>query len=313
VNLVTTGDLITFCLRLSNVNGVGQTPNAQDSNDGLTLLQTLMAQWQRRRWLVWDLADTSIVSTGAISYSIGAGGNFDIPRPDKIESAFARLLPSTSTGDFSLDFSDDFSLNGGVVTLGPGLAAALPTSPVGLPPGTYWNDGGLLAITPGLPGNGFPQGQGAPPNLIDYPLHIISARQEYNRIALKQLVTFPATLFYDSAFPLGNLFFWPIPQQGQWELHITTKATLPVYTTLTDALNLPPEYVEALIWTLAVRFSVLFGNPPQPAHVAAMQQALSVLRMANVQIPEAQVPTFSRMGGGIAAGSSPGFMGGWSS
>jgi len=120
-------------------------------------------------------------------------------------------------------------------------------------------------------------------------------------------------LFYDSAFPLGNLFFWPIPQQGQWELHITTKATLPVYTTLTDALNLPPEYVEALIWTLAVRFSVLFGNPPQPAHVAAMQQALSVLRMANVQIPEAQVPTFSRMGGGIAAGSSPGFMGGWSS
>jgi hypothetical protein len=300
VNLVTTGDLITFCLRLSNVNGVGQTPNAQDSNDGLTLLQTLLAQWQRRRWLVWDLTDTSFISTGAISYSVGAGGDVPITRPDKINSAFARLLlSSTATGQFIN--------NGGLITILPNTSN-LPTSPVGLPPGSYWNDGGVLAITAGGGGGGQVTG----PVFIDYPLHIITAREEYNLIALKQLVTFPSVLFYDSAFPLGNLFFWPIPQTAQWELHIATKATLPVYTTLTDPLNLPPEYIEALIWTLAVRFNVLFGNPPQPAHVAAMQQALSVLRMANVQIPEARIPSFSRMGGGIAAGSSPGFNSGWS-
>ena len=296
MNLVTTGDLITFCLRLSNVNGVGQTPSATDSNDGLTLLQTLMASWQRRRFLVWDLTDTSWISTGALSYSVGTGGDVPITRPDKIDSAFARLLVSSSI--------QTSGVNGGLITLPSN--SPLPTSPVGLAPGSFWNDGGLLAQIPG----GSPAGSLT--LFIDYPLHIITAREEYNLIALKQLQTFPTALFYDSAFPLGNLFFWPVPVASQWELHIATKATLPVYTTLVDPLNLPPEYVEALIWTLAVRFAVMFGSAPMPAHVAAMQQALSVLRMANTQIPEARVPSFSRMGGGIAAGSSPGFNSGWS-
>jgi hypothetical protein len=297
MNLATTGDLITFCLRLSGINGVGQTPGAQDITDGLTLLQTLMASWQRRRWLVWDLTDTSFVSTGAISYSVGAGGDVPITRPDKIDSAFARLLPSAG---------GQFGNNGGLITVLP-ASSSLPTSPVGLPAGSYWNDGGLLAITPG--GGGGTTNGG--PLFIDYPLAVISAREEYNRISLKGLSTFPSAVFYDSAFPLGSLFFWPVPPAAQFELHIATKGTLPVYTTLTDALNLPPEYVEALIWTLAVRFNVLFGNPPQPAHVAAMQQALSVLRMANVQIPEAVIPSFGRRGsGGAPASQSPGFMSG---
>jgi|SRR5579862_9457508 len=308
MNLQTTGDLITFTLRLSNVNGQGQTPSAQDSNDGLTLLQSLMASWQRRRWLVWDLADTSVISTGAMSYTVGPGGDFSITRPDKIDSAFARMLPGSSQGiggDFSIDFSNDFNINGGLITVIPGWN--LPTSPVGLAPGTYWDDGGILALTPGQP----PLSQGSGPTFIDYPLAIISAREEYNRIAIKGLSTFPSAAFYDAAFPTGSVYFWPVPPAGQFELHIATKGVLPVYTTLTDDLNLPPEYVEALIWTLAVRFAVMFGTAPMPAHVGAMQQALSVLRMANVQIPEAVIPTFGRRGsGGAPASQSPGFNSG---
>ena len=52
--LDTTGDLITFVLRASGINGVGQTPLAEDSNTGLDFLRMLMAQWQRKRWLIWN-------------------------------------------------------------------------------------------------------------------------------------------------------------------------------------------------------------------------------------------------------------------
>jgi hypothetical protein len=82
----TTGDLVTFVLRASGINGVGQSPLAEDSNTCLDWLRALIAQWQRKRWLNWSLIETSFVSTGANSYTIGPGGDFDTPRPDKLHA-----------------------------------------------------------------------------------------------------------------------------------------------------------------------------------------------------------------------------------
>ena len=42
VILQTTGDLITFVLRSSGINGVGQTPLAEDCNTGLDFLRMLI-------------------------------------------------------------------------------------------------------------------------------------------------------------------------------------------------------------------------------------------------------------------------------
>ena len=58
----TTGDLITFALRAAGINGVGQTPLAEDSNTGLQLLANLIAEWQRKRWLVYTLEGTAVTS-----------------------------------------------------------------------------------------------------------------------------------------------------------------------------------------------------------------------------------------------------------
>ena len=38
------GDLITFSLRASGLNGIGQTPSAEDANTGLDLLRMLVTQ-----------------------------------------------------------------------------------------------------------------------------------------------------------------------------------------------------------------------------------------------------------------------------
>jgi hypothetical protein len=238
MNLTTANDLITFCLRASNINGVGQTPNAQDINDGLTLLQTMLAQWQRNRWLVPAIQEVVIPSTGAQSYTVGP------VRPDRVDSAFARQVGSNPA--------------------------------------------------------------------IDYPLGVITAREDYNEITLKTLSTIPVAVFLDTNWPTGLLYFWPVPPSGQWEMHVFFKFPLPQFTNLTDRLDqLPPEYVEALMWSLMVRMQIAWSVTPPPEHVAAMQAALSTLRMANVQIPQAWTPTFSRRSGGIAAGSSPGFNSGW--
>lgn len=245
--LNTAGDLITFALKTAGVNGVGQTPSAEDSNDSLVLLSSMVAQWQRKRWLVWSLAETVLVSTGAASYTVTPGGNFSIARPDRIDSAFARLNASG-------------------------------------------------------------------PNPIDFGLGIVESREDYNAKALKSQSTFPAAVFYESAFPIGVLHFWPIPPATLYELHIFTKAALPGYANLTDPLNLPPEYLEAAIYSLTVRLALNFGMDPRPAHVAAARAALNTIRLANTQIGVLAMPAelAPRHSGGIAAGSDPAFQtGSW--
>ena len=80
----TAGDLITAALKMADVVGTGQTPRAEESNDALRLLQAMLAQWARRRWLAWSIADLAIPSTGAPSYPLAV-------RPARITTAFARL------------------------------------------------------------------------------------------------------------------------------------------------------------------------------------------------------------------------------
>jgi hypothetical protein len=217
VTISTCGDLIAFALRASGVNGVGQSPQQADIDDGMTILISLVAQWQRKRWLVPSLTDYALLSTGAQSYAVGPAGDFVMPRPDRIESAFVRLNPGS----------------------------AQP---------------------------------------FDTPLQIIEAHEDYNAIQSKSLSTYPGAVFYDSAFPVGSVYFWPVPPANLFELHLTVKAALQVFASSTDLINLPPEYMQALIWGLAVLLPPLYGAEPTKTAVGAYRVALNTIRMANVQV-----------------------------
>lgn len=277
VGVTTAGDLINYCFRVTGISGQGQSPSAEDAQDALTTLAAMVAQWQRKRWLTWTLDETIVISTGATSYTVSPTGNFPIARPDRIESAFVRYLPSISV-------SGTFQSNGGVVTIVPG-SSTLPTSPTGLGPGQFWNNGGVLMVTPGAPTN-------VGITYVDTPLGIIESREDFNTICLKTFQAWPAGVFYESAWPTGLLHFWPVPSPSVYELHIFTKTTLPVFDSLTDNLgnSLPPEYIEALKYSLVVRLAADWGMQPRPAHVAAMRAALNTVRMANTQEPSLRMP-----------------------
>jgi hypothetical protein len=129
------------------------------------------------------------------------------------------------------------------------------------------------------------------PNAVDIPLSIIEAKEDWAGVTVKDLKSLPAAVFYDSSWPIGRVFFWPVAPGGHYELHLVIKASLPVYTTLTDPLNLPPEYMEALVWSLAVRLQMAYGLPARQDHVAAMKQAINIIEMANSQIATLQMPS----------------------
>lgn len=91
--MATARDIVTLALADAGIVGVGQTPLAEDSNRALVRLNWMISQWARKRWMVYHLVDLGFTSTGAQSYTVGPGMNYNISvRPDKIKSAFARQL-----------------------------------------------------------------------------------------------------------------------------------------------------------------------------------------------------------------------------
>jgi hypothetical protein len=222
--MTTAADLIAQALKIAGVLGVGQAAMPEDVNDALTHLNQMIGQWNRKRWLVYHLIDTPLTSTGAASYTVGAGGDFDIPRPDRLEAAYVRQLISGA------------------------------------------------------------------PNLVDYPLTVLASREDYSRIRLKSLTTWPETIFYDSAIPLGVVYPHPIPQAALFELHLVTKDTLASFAVPATAVTLPPEYLAALQWNLAVRLRSAYQMPADPVAVGLAKDALAVIRIANTQIPRLRMP-----------------------
>ena len=215
-------DIITLALKTANVTGVGQTPEAEDVSDSLRLLNMLLAQLQRRRYFIYGLTTSSKQATGQQSYTVGPGGDFDIPRPAKVESAYFRQNPTTQ----------------------------------------------------------YP---------VDYPLEILRSQEDYNRISLKTLNAFPRYAFYDQAFPLGNLFVWPVPN-NTYTIFISTITQIQQFVSPADTIVMPPEYAAALMWNLVLELYPFYGLPVSPVVVGKAEASLRIIEESNVQIPQMVMP-----------------------
>ena len=163
--MTTARDIITLALKEATVLGVGQTPLAEDINDCFKLLRNMLAQWQKRRWMVPALVDISMIGNDQRSNTIGPGGYWNIQRPVDIKGGYVVQLNTGQT-------------------------------PVSL------------------------------------PLIKIFSYEDYIRIAVKSLNSLPDHFFYDGAYPLGNVFIWPIPS-SIYECHLLVERQL-AFTGIAD-------------------------------------------------------------------------------
>ena len=249
--MTTALELISQAQRATGVLGVGQTMLTEDTNDAFKMLKQMLAQWQKRRWLVPALRDIYNVGNNLVSNKIGNAEYYNVPRPDKIQSAYVRLnstnLPS-SFPDFNNYFNNDFNSQ-----------TALPESTV-------------TAQT------------------VDYPLQQVFAYEDYSRIALKGMNSFPRLFFYDAQYPSGNVFIWPIPSP-RYEVHLIVKVQLQSITSLTDEFILPEEYEEAMWTNLAIRLCAAYQLSASRELVTLAKVALNTIKNANAQVPELVMPS----------------------
>ena len=322
--MTTTRDIITLAMKEAGVLGLGQTLLAEDANDGLKLLNRMLAQWQKRRWLVPSLYEIVALGNGNVSNLIGPGKYYNALRPDKIQAAYFKQVVS-------------------------GQPSA---------------------------------------NQVSYPLSPIWSYEDYSMISLKALPAWPSRFFYDAAYPYGNVYIWPVPD-NTYEIHLICKSPIGfniellsgvitsggsgytngtynnvplvaltgygggatanitvsggavssvalnatstggtgsgykindtltalvsigsgagfVYTTtgVTDDLNavfnMPDEYEEAIHYNLCIRLCSMYQYPATKEQVGLAKVALNTIKIANAQIPTLSMPRayrFNRNGG----------------
>lgn len=86
-------DLLIDALTTSGVEGLDESVEPVTLNKAFRIANRMISQWQHERYMVYRLDEMGFVSTGAQTYTVGAGQNFNInPRPDRLEYAFLRQL-----------------------------------------------------------------------------------------------------------------------------------------------------------------------------------------------------------------------------
>lgn len=88
---MTAQELIKSSLRLIGVVAPGETPSADEMQDGLTSLNTMLDLWSSKRLAVPVLTtENYTLVPGTAQYTIGSGATWDTPRPLRIINAYVR-------------------------------------------------------------------------------------------------------------------------------------------------------------------------------------------------------------------------------
>ncbi len=291
----------------------------------------MLQEWERKRWLVYHLATYTVVATGQTSYTFGPGGEINtntvsawtLASLGVIDGGFNYVVndtitltatPPSGTPTASL-VVEVTAVDAGAVTAvslvsggtypgplpntwtpastsGSGSNATLGYPVWGLSTTGVTNPGG--SVRPAKIESAFlRQIQISQPNQVDYPMSILQSQEDYNRIAIKQLSSFPGAVYLDPAWPLANLFCYPVPQASIYSINVSVLEQLPAsFATLATPINLPFEYYSAIMYNLAVRLRPPFQIPTYPGDPlpGLAKNALNVLRGANTAIARLHMP-----------------------
>jgi hypothetical protein len=150
-----------------------------------------------------------------------------------------------------------------------------------------------IAVRPDRLENGcyFRQLVQSSPNQVDYQLELLESWEDYNRIVLKQLQTFPGYVFYDPGYPLGTVYFWPIPQASIYQMNLLVKANVVnQFANLTSPIGMPNVYYMAIYLTLAQILRAAYRLPPDQELNLRAREAREVIRGSATALARLRMP-----------------------
>lgn len=125
-------------------------------------------------------------------------------------------------------------------------------------------------------------------NSYDYPLRILT-RQEYDGYVDKAVTTGqPQCLFFEpgatqQATRTGTVYIYPVPDSADtYTLYMRALVPLTSFAGLTTDYDLPDEYLEAVVYNLAVRVAPDYGRPISAETAAIAANSFETILRLNV-------------------------------
>jgi hypothetical protein len=116
---------------------------------------------------------------------------------------------------------------------------------------------------------------------IDYPCNIIT-REQYNSIIVKTTQARPVNLYYEPLYPVGVIRLYFVPDEV-YTLFIDSQKVITSFATAEDAILLPPEYEEAIEYSLTVRLSPKVNVPVSREVMQIATSSYGVINMQPVE------------------------------
>jgi len=295
-------DIISGALKDIGALAGGEVPTAEAVQDALNMMNGMIDQWSNESMMVSYKTEIIFpITPGQIQYTIGPGGT----------------IGSNFTGSITGNVLTVTGITQGALALGQtlagtGIANGTTITAFGTGAGGNVNDNGTYTVnisqtvsSTSINGyyqrplaiqssfvrintnsNGTPIVNGG----LDYPVAVLNL-ENYEMIGLKTLAgPWPKAMYYQPSDPLGNIFVWPNPSQG--EMHIFADTLFTRYATAYDNIVLPQGYELCLRWCLAERLLPMYGKNDQATagmiHTFAAQ-AKATLKRTNMRPIQASV------------------------
>ena len=297
-------DIISGALKDIGALAAGEVPTADATQDAFYMLNDMVDQWSNESMMVSYKTEIIFpITPGQIQYTIGPGGTIGANFTGSITG---NVLTVTGITQGALALGQTLS--------GTGIANGTTITAFGSGAGGNVNDNGTYTVSisqtvSSTAINGYYQrplaiqssfvrintnSNGTPivNGGLDYPVAVLNL-ENYEMIGLKTLSgPWPKAMYYQPSDPLGNIFVWPNPSQG--EMHIFADTLFTRYATAYDNIVLPQGYELCLRWCLAERLLPMYGKTDQATlgmiHSFAAQ-AKATLKRTNMR--PIQASTFS--------------------
>lgn len=294
----TARDIITASFFDLGVIAEGMPLDAAKGADGLRRLNAMVSGWQTYPGTVPAIERQIFpLTANQQTYTIGLGGNFNVPRPvgdipgaglllqglaaaetitSITRSSYTALVTQTAHG---LAVGDEVVIAGAneIAYNGVQTVQTVPT----VDTYTYTVNG-----LPDSPASGTLTASAIDGQPVEIPRPVITL-EGYQYTQIKNLPNSLSTnVYYVPSYPFGQIVLWPRPDTAINQLVLYLESVFTGFATLTTQYDFPslPGYAEALQYQLNLRLCEPYGRPLSDHLRGMANETFGVIKRANSRL-----------------------------